>query len=568
MKATDYIVEFLVEKGVKHVFGYPGGVVCHLMDSLFKYKNDISAHATYHEQAAAFAACAYGQASGNPGVAYATSGPGATNLVTGIANAYYDSIPTVFFTGQVDTYGLKGAFNIRQKGFQETDVVAITKSITKYAKRIDKVEDLPYCLEAAWWHATNGRRGPVLIDLPADVQRAQVDVNNSCHFVPEISEYRTRECVDIILGCLSNAKRPCVLVGAGIKQTLQVANLRKFLERWNVPAVFSLPAFDILSHSHSLNMGFIGANGHRQASFAIDKCDVLLTLGSRLDLKQVGNNRKNFAPQSHIIRVDIDSGELEYKLHENEQSIKCDLSILMPALLEENNFVPGDYSKWIDTCKVLREKLSKVDFAKQHNLLDKISDCVSAETNVTIDVGQHQLWVAQAFKMKVGQQAYLSGGHGAMGYSLPAAIGVYYATGKPVISFNGDGGVQMNMQELQFIRREKLPITVIVLNNKSLGMIRQFQKMNFEENYIHTTELSGYTSPDFASMASAYGIKYNKIDKLEEVEMLNLNVNEPNFLEIILPTETMLLPNFSRNGIFHDKEPLIDRALFAFLDKL
>lgn len=558
MKATDYIVEFLIDKGIKDVFGYPGGVICHFMDSVSKYKDVLSNHILYNEQAVAFAACSYSQYEyKKPSIVYVTSGPGATNLVTGIANAYYDSIPIIFFTGQFDTYGLKTYDGLRQRGFQETDIVSIVKSITKYSVRINDVNDLPQMLNKAWNSAMEGRLGPVLIDLPADVQRAELD---------NIEIKNNINC-DYILECLSNAKRPCVLLGNGIKQANVVSEVKLFLEKWKIPAISSLPALDCLSTEHVLNMGIVGANGHRQTSFILDKCDLLLTLGSRLDLKQVGNLRKNFAPNAKVLRVDIDKNELIYKLNK-EEPILADLKDLIPALLNNNRYKVKDNTNWLNLCKYIKEKLCKIDYKEPHYLINLLSKKIHEKCNYTVDVGQHQLWTAQSIVLKENQKIFMSSGHGSMGYSLPAAIGVYYASNLPVISINGDGGIQMNIQELQCINKNKLPITVVVMNNNSLGMIRQFQEANFNENYINTTEKSGYSHPNYKKIAEAYNIRYYSIKSIEDIKNINIDINFPNFIEIFLSNNTLLEPKFSRTQIFHDYEPKIDRNLFNELDCL
>lgn len=330
MKVTDYIVEFLIDKEITDIFGYPGGVICHLIDSLTKYPGKIHAHINYHEQASAFAACGYAQESHKLGVAFATSGPGATNLMTGIANAYFDSIPTLFITGQVDTYSLKREIPIRQCGFQETDIVLMVKPITKYAIRIDNPMDIRYELEKAYTIATSGNPGPVVIDLPADVQRAMIEVKECIGYVPEPdTKYDYNNIVEELNHAIKNANRPCMLIGNGVKQTGMRRKIENLIEKLNIPAVFSMPAFDILENSNKLNFGFIGANGHRFANFILGKSDLIVTIGTRMDLKQVGNERGKFAFQAKIIRIDIDEGNLVYRVHENEKQIRADIRPLL-----------------------------------------------------------------------------------------------------------------------------------------------------------------------------------------------------------------------------------------------
>ncbi len=570
MKATDYIVRFLIDRGVKDIFGYPGGVICHLMDSAQKYANEIAAHIHYHEQAAAFAGCAYAQTKSLATAVYATSGPGAVNLMTGVANAYFDSIPLIFFTGQVDTYALRPFAELRQYGFQETDIVSMAKGITKYCKRIDDAKTLPDELERAWQIAHEGRPGPVLLDLPADVQRSDIKVVLAS--APDVANPgNVSYAATTILQSLQQAKRPCLLLGGGIKSIGLVDQARSLIHQWNIPTVFSLPAFDILPWNDPLNLGFIGANGHRSANFAVAKCDLLITLGTRLDLKQVGNTRSKFAPQARILRVDIDQTELKCSIHPNVEALQVDLKPLLPLLLEGEieSTQEDNWQHWRNICTELIQRIKEADCKDiQHQCISALSDRISTCGGITIDVGQHMLWTAQALKIQQGQRVCMSAGLGSMGYSLPASIGLYYAIHRPVVCVNGDGGLQMNLQELQFIKRERLPITVVVMNNHALGMIRQFQEENFMNNYMQTTLMSGYSAPDFERIAYAYEIPYYRITSPKDLSSFSLSESGPAFLDVMLPEQTYLLPKFNAKSVLHDQIPALDRAEFEYLEHL
>lgn len=567
MKVTDYIVSFLVDRGITDIFGYPGGVICHFMDSVTKYP-DIRAHINYHEQAAAFSACGYAQASNKLGVAYSTSGPGATNLVTGIANAYFDSIPTLFITGQVDTYGVKGDLPIRQRGFQETDIVSITESITKYSVFVETPDKIRYYLEKAYYLALSGRPGPVLLDIPADVQRAEVDIETLIKY----DEFENDTILDYdavinkIESMLQCSNRPVILAGAAVKQSGIIKDFQKLIEKLNIPVVFSLPAFDILPFDHKLNMGFIGVNGQRYANFAIGKSDLVICMGSRLDLKQVGNNRGLYAENAQLLRIDIDQGEMQYTVKDNEIQLCCDIKQVIPRLLRDTDYKTD--LQWLNICQEIKEKLINYDAEKYHQYITELSLRLPEYNNITIDVGQHLIWVAQAFRIKPHQKAYMSAGLGAMGYSLPAAIGVYYATKQPVICFCGDGGIQMNIQELQFIRRENLPIKIIVLNNNALGMIRQFQENNFNQNYYQTTISSGYSSPDYKKIAYAYGLLYYEVSSIESIEDIDFTDDVPILIEVCLDMDTYLKPNQGYQQPIYNQAPYIDKELFEHLMSL
>lgn len=570
MKVTDYIISFLIEKEIKQMFGYPGGVICHFIDSATKFTDNIEAHATYHEQAAAFAACGYAQASCDVGVAYATSGPGATNLVTGIANAFFDSTPVLFFTGQVDTYGLRGNLPIRQRGFQETDVVSMVQGISKYAVRVDSPEEIRYHLEKAYYLATSGNPGPAVLDLPADVQRADIAVETLRGFEPneEVSMTKESEVIQTILQELKKAKRPCLLVGNGVKQSGSRAIIRKIIEAMKIPTVFSMPAFDVLPTEHPQNMGFIGANGHRYANFVLGKSDLILTVGSRMDLKQVGNQRAAFAPKAKIVRVDIDDGNLAYKVHDDEHGIVADLKRLCPVWLEKIGEFPKCSDKWLDVCRQLKDELKGYDDLPYNKLLTAFGTMIPENVIMTADVGQSELWVAQNLPIKEGQRVYLSAGHGTMGYSLPAAIGASYTADRPVLSFSGDGGIQMNLQELQFVKRENCPIKVIVINNNALGMIRGFQEANFNKNYAQTIQGCGYSAPDFEKLAKAYDLPYTRITQEEDLVGLQLDTMNAELIEIAIPQNTLLNPNFGTTGEIQDQRPYMSRDLYDRLMEL
>ncbi len=567
MKVTDYIIEFLVNKDTTDIFGYPGGVICHLIDSATKYSDKISIHTNYHEQASAFAACGYAQETCKVGVAFSTSGPGATNLMTGIANAYFDSIPVMFFTGQVDTYGLKGSIPVRQRGFQETDVVSMSQSVTKYSVRVDDPKQIRYELEKAYQISTSGNPGPVVIDLPADVQRAEIIIEECDEFIPESKiKVDYYSIIDQLTKKIKKSKRPCFLMGNGIKQSGCRNEIGELIAKLNIPSVFSLPAFDTLSYENPLNLGFIGANGHRYANFVLGKSDLIISIGSRMDLKQVGNNREEFASQARLIRIDIDKGNLEYKVHPDELQFAVNL---MPLIKEWNKSAQKSVSdEWVSVCQAIKSKLKGYDDEEYTRLICSFGKYIPEDAIITVDVGQSEVWVAQQIEIKKNQTAHMSAGHGTMGYSLPAAIGSYYGSKRKVYSFSGDGGIQMNVQELQFLKRERIPVKVIVINNRALGMIRGFQEANFGGNYSQTIEDKGYSAPDFKKLAEAYELDYLLIESEKDIDKTIMLSERPAIIELKIPMSTVLNPNFGRNGLIQDQRPYISRELFNKLMQL
>ena len=571
MKASDFIVEFIINKGITDVFGYPGGMVTQLMDSFAKYSDRISAHVTYHEQGAAFAACGYAQTSGKPGVAYATSGPGATNLVTGIANAFFDSIPTIFITGQVNNNESKGNLRVRQRGFQETDIVSIVNSITKYAVYVEKVEDLPGELEKAYQVATQGRPGPVLLDIPMNIFKSEVDLTilkDSHNINAEQVVSSGFEAVKAkIVTHLEQSNSPVLLVGAGVKNSGYEVQIRNTAAGLGIPVISSMTAFDVMKDDPHY-FGFIGAYGTRSANFIAAKSDLIISIGSRLDIRQVGFFREKFAPNAKIIRFDIDEGELEYKVHEDELQICAGLDIAAAALNEIK--VDDRFESWLSNCKEMQNLLADIDANPIGRLIEDISHQIPDDVTITTDVGQNQVWIAQSFKVKSNQRVLFSGGHGAMGYSLPAAIGAYYGSGKkPVYCFVGDGGLQMNIQELQFVAREQLPVKIIVLNNNALGMIRHFQEMYFDGRYAQTKPTGGYSAPDFSKIAQAYGIASKKLQSTEEIIISdNEYPSEPELIEIMIREDTYVTPKLEFGKPNQDQEPLIDRDLYDKIMKM
>ena len=558
MRAADYIVEFLIQKGITDVFGYPGGMVTHLMDSFAKYSDRITAHVTYHEQGASFAACGYAQTSGRTGVAYATSGPGATNLITGICNAYFDSIPVLFITGQVNANEAKGAYGVRQRGFQETDIVSMVKLVTKYAVYVESVDMLAECLDTAFQEANSGRKGPVLLDIPMNVLREEIVAAYPSREIKS-SRMDVTELVNALQIMLEDSTAPCILLGNGVKSAGCSKKIRKSIERLQVPSLTSMIAFDVLGDS-PFNYGFIGAYGTRTANFIAAKSDLIISIGSRMDIRQVGFMRKNFAPNAKIVRFDIDPGELEYEVHQNEVQFCVDMETVVSVL--EKLKITHNVLPWISVCNEIKNLLNEVDCNNITKLIEIISKATPPYAAITTDVGQNQVWIAQSFKIKEGQTVLFSGGHGAMGYSLPAAIGACYGMGKkPILCITGDGGMQMNIQELQFIAREQLPIKIVVLNNNALGMIRHFQEMYFEGRYFQTKPEGGYTAPDFAKIAEAYGISSRQMEAGAPLENLFSN-DKPELVEILIKENTYVIPKLEFGKPNQDQEPLIDRVLY------
>lgn len=565
MKASDYIVEFFIKKGITDVFGYPGGMVTHLMESLDKYSGRIRAHLNYHEQASAMAACGWAEIKGKPGVAYATSGPGATNLLTGVACAYYDSIPCIFITGQVNTYEQKSYPGGRQKGFQETDIVAMATPVTKMAKMARAAEELPELLEKAYGIAMEGRKGPVLLDIPMNVLRGEVS-DFPCEKNVQQNMLACKEvkyAAEQIISTLQNKKKPVILAGHGISLAGMRQEFRELIEVLQIPVVTSMVAIDVLPSDSKFCYGMIGAYGKRHANYILNNSDCILSIGSRLDCRQTGVNTKLFAPNALLLRVDIDSGEFENKISEHEHTFCFDLKQLLPALVEyakKDSYIWNN-NRWNKICTQVREMLQAEDSEEIGNRqLKQLSGVLQDDACITTDVGQNQVWTAQSFRVQEKQRILFCGGHGAMGYSLPAAIGAACASGKLTIAIMGDGGLQMNLQELETVVREQLPIKIVVVNNRSLGMIHHFQEMYFGSNYVQTDDKKGYSVPDVVAIGKSFGIKSVRCEDINEVENL-MQDQRPCLIEIILPQCTHVFPKLGMNRPIDEQEPRLSESL-------
>lgn len=567
LKASDYIATFLREQKTTHVFEVAGGMITHILDSLHRLGNThiVSVH---HEQAAAFAADAYGRCTGRPGVAMATSGPGATNLLTGIASCYFDSSPALFITGQVNTYEQKGARLVRQLGFQETDIVAMAKPITKQCFHVERAEHLEDIMNEAYALTMAGRPGPVLIDIPMNIQRAEIEVRPINYItrkklslsVPAVDHHFAS-----LYQALQQAKRPLILAGNGIECARAVSLFREFVEWVKIPVVTSLLAVDVIPFDHPLRIGMIGSYGNRWANLAIGMADLLIVIGSRLDIRQTGADIAGFRQDKTIFHIDCDESEINNRVADCTAIVMDieDFLIQGAAYFSTRNLaVPIE---WMNEINFLKEKWPDTQELKScpgvnPNLFMHQLAKVSGEASAfLVDVGNHQMWAAQSLELGAQQLFMTSGGMGAMGFALPAAIGCCLALGrKPVVVIAGDGAVQLNIQELQTIVRNKLPIKIVIINNQTLGMIRQFQDSYFAGRYQST--YWGYSAPRFASIAEAYGIPALSVTKPEEVaaacQWLWRQPNESALLEVMIDSHINAYPKIAFGKPITEMEPL------------
>lgn len=562
MKVCDYIVDFLNKKNIHTMFGYIGGYNADIIDA-FCQKQENRFVLNYHEQAAAFAVNTYAIISEQVAVVTASGAPSSCNLVAGIANAYFDSNPCLFLVGSVHSLAVRESNKIRQNGFEEVDMVSLVAGITKYAVKITDANDIMYELEKAFYIASSGRKGPVLVDIPYDIARMDIAGDNMRRFdIPTLSEYDELDFA-AVMALLNKAKRPVVLLGGGTRSAMCRKSIKQLLNKVKIPMVASLCGIDVLSHDNECYSGFIGHYGNRYANLAVANCDLLIVLGSRLDERQLGGFYTKL-DDARIIRVDIDKHELGRKLPETLSYYSSAEDFL--AEFVKQDFSHCDFTKWLSVIALWKQRYPSLDNYKTVvsalDLLHEISDYLPRNALICADVGQNQMCAAQALRLDGDRRMFNSAGYGSMGFSLPAAIGCAYAEPKTcVLSINGDGGIQMNIQELHTIKRDNLPVNIIVLNNNCLGMIRKTQANLFNSrNYV---SVDGYSAPNFKELARAYDIPYIRIDSVDKyIDVKDfISSEQPRFIEVILPLQ---MDNSPEPGASIEKQsPLLSDIEYA-----
>ena len=561
MKASDYIIQFLAERGIDTIFGYIGGMITHLVDSASK-NPQVQFIQTYHEQSAAFAAEGYARIRNLPGVAMATSGPGALNMLTSVGNAYFDSIPMIYITGQVNTYEYKYANPVRQQGFQETDVVAMARPVTKYAVMIDSAENLRYELEKAWHLASCGRRGPVLLDLPMNIQRTEIQPENLRSFQLEDSSAEQPDLSKLTeyLHSFFRAERPLILIGGGCANANLEPELKQLLTA-GIPMVCSLQGKGVLPEDSPYFLGMLGSYGNRAANLAVARADALLVLGSRLDTRQTGNQKDAFSADKIIYHFDIDANELKYNRVSNRVCWCGDLAYLK-NILQKSVKRPEVKQAWLEEISNLKRNYSIrqemerfIENKVPYEYMRKLDGMTDQNSIYCVDIGQNQMWAAQTLQLRETQKFLTSGGMAPMGYAVPAAIGAAFATRgqQPVIAISGDGGLQIAMQSLLLITQYHLPISVMVFNNNALGMITQFQTLYFNRNYAATTQNGGYLNPDFEALSAAFGLQYKEI---QEPEQLRGELH-PGFWNLLIREMSIVSPKLEYNQPNYNMTPFL-----------
>ena len=546
LNGSQIVLEVLKEQGVDTVFGYPGGTILNIFDELYKYGDTFNHILTAHEQGASHAADGYARATGKVGVCFATSGPGSTNLVTGIATAYMDSVPVVAITCNCATSGLG------RDSFQEVDITGITMPITKHNFMVKDVNELAATLRRAFEIAQSGRKGPVLVDITKDIT---ADI---CEYTPEpkieITEYKQpkKNCFERAVELISNAKKPLIYVGGGAILSNVGEDLMTFAEKIDAPVVSSLMGLGAFPNGHPLHLGLIGMHGHFECNKAAHDCDVLIVAGARFS-DRVAGNRAKFAPNAEILHIDIDSAEMDKNIVSNYH-LRGNLAEVIPMLTRAVEQL--DHSEWkaeIDGFKRPFNQLQIGDYVNPQTLIEAIDEKTADDTIVVTDVGQHQLWAAQFYKYKLPRTLLTSGGLGTMGYSMGAALGA--AVGCPdkrVVMFAGDGGFHMNLTELATMASYNIPVIMFIMNNTVLGMVRQWQKIFYGNRFSDTDP---HRATDFVKVAEAFGVKGMRINTNDEIDAVleeALKVNGPVVIECRISPDSNVLPMIPPGGSVSD----------------
>lgn len=552
MMGAEAVIKSLEHEGVEVVFGYPGGAVLTLYDALYKY--DFPHILTRHEQGAVHAADGYARATGKVGVCIATSGPGATNLVTGIANAYMDSIPLVAITGQV------GVALIGKDSFQEADIRGITTPVSKHNYLVKKVEDLPRVMKEAFYIARTGRPGPVVIDISKDVFNATLD------FVyPQEVRLRgyapvtkgSEQDIDAVTAAVTAAKKPLIFIGGGVNIADAAGYVQQLQQLTGIPVTSSLMGLGCASLNESLYLGMLGMHGTYAANMAVSECDLLLGIGVRFDDRVTGSI-KDFASQATIVHFDIDAAEINKNIRADLRAVG-DLRWSLPRLCEQVQAKSAaewrqQFAEWCSQVAEWQQDkplcyTAQPDTIMPQAVIEKVSELTSGQAVVVTDVGQHQMWTAQFYTFCRERSFLTSGGLGTMGFGLPAAIGAQVGLPEvPVVLFTGDGGIMMNCQELATAADNGLPIKVIVMNNQVLGMVSQWQRMFYGERYSHSS-IHGQT--DFVKLAEAMGVTGMRAQtpaELEPVLQAALATPGPVLVEVRLPAVENVLPMVPAGG--------------------
>lgn len=565
MKASDALAKFLINHRVQTCFELVGGMITHMLDS-FAESGQFNIVSMHHEQSAAFAAEGVARyAKGKTiAVAMGTSGPGATNLITGIGSCWFDSVPCLFITGQVNTRELKGDRAIRQQGFQELDIVEVVHSLTKYAARVDKPEDLLPELHKSLSAALSGRQGPVLLDIPNDVQRSDIPETLVEKWLSTPLEiYKGPDVAVADLRALQKlckvAQRPLICIGGGARWADSMDEWLSSADAQGIPYVSTLMGHErVVARKHYFNM--IGSYGNREANWAVQNCDLLIVVGARLDVRQTGSDVEDFARKARIVQIDIDQAQLNNRVHA-DLNICATAESFFKAFPPQASAFPNLDKSWLTELTTQRNRAQfneYDDWEISPSELFKRLNWILAKQSVdyVCDVGNHQMWAAQSLRLSSGQAVHYCGGMGAMGFAFPAALGIALQSRKKTVVITGDGSMQINIQELDTLNRLGLDLTIIVMNNSVLGMVKNFQDMYFDGRNQSTKK--GYSSPSFTDIALAYGMEAHRIHTeadMSRILPLIVDRKGPLLIEVMMEGATECRPRLAFGSKLDEQFP-------------
>ena len=570
MKASDYIVDFFIKKGIDTAFVMTGGAIAHVIDSVAAREKEIEYVCVQNEQVAAMAAEAYSRTGKANGVALVTSGPGATNLITGIVGAWYDCIPAIYITGQVRTWEMTTGKSTLQDGFQEVDICTQVKNVTKYAKTITNKSDIPLELEKAYSAANSGRKGPVLIDLPMDIQVAELtseEINSvKDHDFLLDQKYEITKEIDSFIKLYDKSKKPLILIGGGVKHADIKSYFNEFILNSKIPCVSTYAAYEILEHSNEYNIGVIGQFGQYSSNGAIQECDLLIALGTRFGIRAIGNNPDLFASNAKVVHVNIDSGELKDSRKQAELSIHSDIFTFLTQI---DGKVKCSNESWLHSLAESKTKdldISDKGTGKDVNpywLVENLNKESSPDCIIIPDVGWQVTTLNQQSKLKLGQQMFSSWANSPMGYAVAAGIGAHFSNKqKEIIIHIGDGGLQLNLQDLQTVSHYEIPLKIFLWNNYGYATIQAFQDGSLDQRY-HATDLNhGYSAPDFEELAKLYKLQYFRVDDDSEVKNTISNVlgaSGPVLCEVIMDINFRPKPALGAEKAFDGLEPTLEK---------
>lgn len=560
MTLAKYIVKKMEQSGVTDAFGIPGSVILNLIYELDQ-SAQINIHLNYHEQTAAYAACGYAQRSQRLGIAYATKGPGITNMITSIADAYYDSLPTLFITAHSKSGSNE---KMRIETDQELNIVPMVKNITKYATKIEDIETAKECIDQAFFIAQNKRKGPVLLDILSSLFQQELEKQSEL----KIRQYYDADAYldsNYILESLNKSERPVLLLGDGIKQSGMSEHVKQLANRYHIPVLSSRCAQDIMPND-DMYFGYIGSHATRYSNFILAKADLIVALGNRMAYPVTSKSFCAALENSKIIRVDIDEGEFE-RVVPNCKNMRTDLTQLIPQMLQSDVKWKGN-NNWISVCREIRKCLDDSDVDLPVKVISKLLKTQTKEITIVCDIGNNELWVSRAYAYsKMENRLIHSKSYKTVGCAIGKAIGVHYATKAPVVCFVGDQGFQFNIQELEYISQHDLPILIVICNNESSGMLRTSEKRYGYHHYVHTDLNSGYANPNFCAIARAYKMEY-KVICVQGDKNIEIGGMRSGILELRINHENEVTQYLPKGNPCQKFMPGIDPKLYEYLEQL